>query len=212
MNSRAYLAIFLGTVMLAGPGISSGKDPRALLITVFETDDAQLARKLLGNTSATVAKGSGYHGAVRTYGTDGVRPPGSFQQVRVVEGQKAHFSTATRSLQPRLLWAEDRRRWLSPNVDLVEQESTSGFDVQAELRGRKVLLQLDRYSGESLPGDTDSRLRQNIRTTVFGSSGIWLDAGGSLALEEVPAVNRSYSLRHDYGKQTRLLIKVEPAL
>jgi len=211
MDVRAYLALFLGIALLAGSGICNGKDPRALLITVFETGDAELARKLLGSTSVAVGKKPGSHATVRTYGTDSVRPPGNVQQVRVIEGQKAHFSTTTRSPEARLLWAEDRRRGPLANVDLVTQQSRSGFDVQAELRGRKVLLQLDRYNGESPPGYTDSRVQQNISTTVFGSSGIWLDAGGSLALEEAPAVNRSYSLRHNYGKQTRLLIKVELA-
>lgn len=211
MDTRAYLALFLGAVLLAGTGFCNGKEPRALLITVFETDDAALAGKLLGSAAVTAANEPGYHGIVRTYGTDGVRPPESFQQVQVLEGQKAHFSTTTRSPEVRFLWAEETRRGVLPNIDLVTQVSSSGFDVQAELRGREVLLHLDRYDGQPQPGHTDSHMRQNIRTTVYGRTGVWLDAGGSLALGEVPAVNRTYSVRRNPGKQTRLLVKVELA-
>lgn len=212
MNARACLAVFLGTVLLAGPGICTGKDPRALLITVLQTDDAELARELLANTPAAVVNKPGYHASTSTYGTDSVRPPRGLQQVRVNEGQAAHFSTIYRFPEVRFLWAEDTRRGLLPNVDLVTQESKSGFDVQAELHGNEVLLQLNQYHGQSQSEYTTGHdLQQNIRTTVSGHLGGWLDAGGSLILDEGSPANRVYSLQHHNRELVRLLIKVELA-
>jgi hypothetical protein len=211
MDIRDCLAVILGAALIAGSGSCGGKDPRTLLISVFQTDDAELARGLLANTSAVVADESGYHATTRTYGTDSVRPPGSVQQVRVVEGQTAHFSTGYRSPEVRFLWAENTRRGLSPNVDLVTKEAISGFYVQAELHGKEVLLQLDRYNSQSQPEYTGHELQQNIRTVVYGHLGDWSDAGGSLALDKEPPVNQAYTLRHNNDEQTRLLVKVEVA-
>ena len=210
MNVRACLAVFLGAMLLAGPCICSGTPPRTLLISVFQTDDVELARGLLANTSV-VADESGYHATTRAYGTNSARPPGSVQQVRVVEGQTAHFSTGYRSPEVRFLWAEDTRRGLSPNVDLVTRETISGFYVQAELHGKKVLLKLDRYNSQPLPEYTDYDSHQNVRTTLYGHLGDWLDAGGSQALEKELPVNRVYSLQHNDEEQIRFLIKVELA-
>ena len=212
MNARACLAVFLGVVLLAGSGICAAKDPRVLLITVLQTDDVDLARELLANKSAAVVNKPGYHASTRTYGTNSVRPPRGLQQVRVNAGQAAHFSTSYRSPEVRFLWAEDRGRRLLPNVDLVTQESKSGFDVQAELHGNKVLLQLNQYNVQPQSGYTTGHdLQQNIRTTVSGHLGGWLDAGGSLILDEGSPANRVYSLQHNNGEQVRFLIKVELA-
>ena len=41
--------------------------------------------------------------------------------------------------------------------------------------------------------------------------GGWLDAGGSLALDKEPPVNRAYALRKHHEEETRLLVKVELA-
>ncbi|MDX2457124.1 MAG: hypothetical protein QNL87_06420 [Gammaproteobacteria bacterium] len=210
MNVRACLAVFLGAMLLAGPCICSGTPPRTLLISVFQTDDVELARELLANTSV-VTDESGYHTTTRAYGTNSARPPGSVQQVRVVEGQTAHFSTGYRSPEVRLLWAKDTRRGPSPNVDLVTKEAISGFYVQAELHGKEVLLQLDRYNSQSQPENTGHELQQNIRTAVYGPLGGWLDAGGSLVLDKEPPVNRAYALRKHHVEETRLLVKVELA-
>jgi hypothetical protein len=211
MNSRDCLAVIVGAALIAGSGICGGKDPRALLISVFQTDDVEVARGLLANTPAVVADESGYHATARTYSTDSVRSSGSVQQVRVVEGQTAHFSTVYRSPEVRFLWARDTSRGLSPNVDLVTKEAISGFNVQAELHGKEVLLQLDRYNSQPQPEYTGHELQQNIRTAVYGHLGSWLDAGGSLALDEESPVNRTYTLRHHNIEQTRLLVKVELA-
>ena len=209
MDVRARFAVFLAAILFAGSGTCGDKVPRTLLISVFQTDDAELARGLLANTSAVVADESGYRATTRTYGTDGVRPPESVQQVRVIEGQTAHFSTGYRSPEARFLWAEETRRGLSPNVGLATRETISGFYVQAELHGKEVLLQLDRYNSQPQPEHTDYDSQQNIRTTVSGHLGGWLDAGGSLALEEELPVNRGYLLQHNVEGETRFLIKVE---
>lgn len=211
MYSRKCLAVILAAALIAGSAICSGKGPRTLLISVFQTDDAELARGLLANTSAVVADESGYRATARTYSTDSVRSPGSVQQVRVVEGQTAHFSTGYRSPEVRLLWAEDTRRGPSPNVDLVTKEAISGFYVQAELHGKEVLLQLDRYNSQSQSENTGHELQQNIRTAVYGPLGGWLDAGGSLALDKETPVNHAYALRKHHVEETRLLVKVELA-
>ena len=211
MNVRACLAGFLGAALLAGPGIGGSADPRTLLITVLQTDNAALSRELLANAAVATGDGRGYHSAIRTYGTDSARLPGSYHQVRVIEGERAHFSVAYRSPEVRFLWAEDTRRGVLPNVGLVTQESSSGFYVQAELRGKGVLLQLDRYNGRSRSDYTGHDVQQSILTTVNGRLGDWLDAGGSLALDIEPPANRSYTLQHNNEGQTRLLVKVELA-
>ena len=209
MDVRIYPAVFLGAALIAGSGICGNADPQSLLITVFQTGDAELARELLANTAVARPDQPGYHATTRTYGTDRLRPAGSFQQVRVIEGKKAHYSTRYRSPEVRFLWAEESRRGLLPNVGLVTEESESGFYVQAELHGNEVQLQLDRYNGQSRPEYTDTGLKQNIRTTVYGNLGDWLDAGGSLALDEEGSVNRGYILPRNNEEQTRLLIRVE---
>ena len=209
MDVKACLAVFLGAVLLAAASVSSGKDRRTLLISVFQTDDLELARELLANTPAVESDESGYHTTVRTYGTDSARSPGNIQQVRVVEGQEARFSSGYSSPEARFLWAEETRRGLLPNVDLVKREAMSGFTVKAELQGKQVLLELDRYSSQPQHQYTDYDLQQNIHTTIYGQVGGWLDAGGSLPLEREPSANRVYSLQHDNDEQTRFLIKVE---
>ena len=211
MNVRACLAVFLGAALLAGPGIGGSADARTLLITVLQTDNAALCRELLANTAVAAVNDRGYHAAIRTYGTDSARLPGSYHQVRVIEGERAHFSVAYRSPEVRFLWAEDTRRGVLPNVGLVTQEASSGFYVQAELRGKGVSLQLDQYNGPSHPDYTGHGIQQSILTTVDGNLGDWLDAGGSLALDIAPTANRSYTLQHNNEGQTRLLVKVELA-
>jgi hypothetical protein len=82
--------------------------------------------------------------------------------------------------------------------------------VQAELHGKKVLLQLNQYHEQSQSEYTTGHdLQQNIRTTVSGHLGGWLDAGGSLILDEGSPANRVYSLQHNNREVVRLLIKVE---
>jgi hypothetical protein len=211
MSVRACLALFLGAALLAGPGIGGSAGPRTLLITVLQTDNAALSRELLANTAVAAVNDRGYHSAIRTYGTDSARLPGSYQQLQVIAGDRAHFSVAYRSPEVRFLWAEDTRRGVLPNVGLVTQESSSGFYVQAELHGKRVLLQLDRYNGLSQPDYTGHGVQQNILTTVHGNLGDWLDAGGSLPLDLESTANRSYILQHNHEGQTRLLVKVELA-
>lgn len=209
MDARIFIAVFLGAACLAGPGSSIAKDPHTLLITVLQTDDAGLARGLLAKTTAAGGIEHGYHATTTTYGTDSVRPPGSFQQVRVIEGQRALYSISYSSPQVRFLWAEESGRRLRSNVGVENHEIVSGFYVQAELQGNEVLLQLDRFNGQAQSDHDGHGLRQNIRTTINGPLGNWLDAGGSLLLEEDKSVNRSYFLPRRNEEHTRLLIKVE---
>jgi len=198
--------VFLGTLLLAGPVTCDATEPQVLLISVLQTDDAEYARGLLANTSAIEAD---HQTTVRSYGTDSLRQPEYIQQVRVIESQVAHISTVYRSPEVRLLWAKDGGSRIVPNVDLVTQESMSGFYVQAELQGNEVLLKLDVYSGKSKSERTGSGLNQNMRTTVYGHVGDWLDAGGSLLLGAEPAGNRVYTLQQVKEGQKRLLVKVE---
>ncbi|MGB5177506.1 MAG: hypothetical protein WBP44_02120 [Gammaproteobacteria bacterium] len=211
MDARFYVAVFLGAAFLAGPASSAGKDPQTLLITVLQTDDAGLARGLLANTAASGVAVPGYQTTTRIYGTDSVRPPRGFQQVRVIEGQRALYSTSSSSPEVRFLWAEDNGRRLLPNVGVDNRETESGFYVQADLQADEVLLQLDRFNGQSRRNSHGHGLRQNIRTTVNGRVGDWLDAGGSLLLDEDSPVNHSYYLPRRDEAHTRLLIKVELA-
>lgn len=210
MDVRAYLAVFFGAALLAGSGICSGADPQVLLISVLQTDDVELARTLLANSSAVEVKGPGFQTSTRNYGTDSLRSE-SIQQVQVIEGQAAHFSTIYRSQEVRFLWAKDTRRGVVPNVDLVAQESVSGFYAKAELQGNDVLLHMDQYNGQSWPEYSGYGLNQNVRTTVYGHLGDWLDAGGLLDLDLERPVNRVYTLQHKHEGQTRLLVKVELA-
>jgi hypothetical protein len=73
MNSRDCLAVIVGAALIAGSGICGGKDPRALLISVFQTDDVEVARGLLANTPAVVSVDYGYNATATTYITDSVR-------------------------------------------------------------------------------------------------------------------------------------------
>lgn len=209
MDARIFIAVFLGAAFIAGPGSSIAKDQHTLLITVLQTDDAGLARGLLANTTAVGRIEHGYHATTRTYGTDSVRPPGSFQQVLVIEGQRAVYSISYSSPQVRFLWAEENGRRLRSNVGVENHEIVSGFYVQAELQGNEVLLQLDRFNGQAQLDYDGHGLRQNIHTTINGPLGNWLDAGGSLLMEEDKSVNRSYYLPRRNEEYTRLLIKVE---
>lgn len=211
MDARIPIAVILAAALIAGPVSGAGKDKdlRSLLITVLQTDDAELSRGLLANTSAAGANGPGYHMTTRTYGTATVRQPSGFQQVRVIEGQRALYSIRYSSPEVRLLWVEDTSRGVQPNVGLVNRDIESGFYVQAELHGNKVLLQLDRYNGQAQPDYAGRGLFQDIRTTLEGPLGDWLDAGGSLVLEENNPDNHSYSLPRRNREYTRLLIKVE---
>ncbi|MGB5715923.1 MAG: hypothetical protein WBN81_02400 [Gammaproteobacteria bacterium] len=209
MDARIFIAVLLGAAFIAGPGSSIAKDQHTLLITVLQTDDAGLARGLLANTTDVGRIEHGYYAPARVYGTDSVRSPGSFQQVRVIEGQRAVYSSSYSSPQVRFLWAEESGRRLRSNVGVENHEIVSGFYVQAELQGNEVLLQLDRFNGQAQPDYDGHGLRQNIRTTINGPLGNWLDAGGSLLLEEDKSVNRSYYLPRRNEEHTRLLIKVE---
>jgi len=211
MDSRECLAIFLVAILLAGPGICAADDPRVLLVSMLQTDDAELARGLLASASSAVANESGLQMTTHLYGTHSLRPVEVVQQLRVIEGQAAHISIGDSWPEARFLWAENTKRRLSANVDLVWGESMSGFWVRAELQGNKVLLQLDRYSRQPHTENTGHELQQNIRTTVYGHLGDWLDAGGSLALDKELPVNRAYSLKRNDDVQTRYLVKVELA-
>jgi hypothetical protein len=211
MNVREWRAVFLCAVLLAGPGICGDASPRTLLISVLQTGDSEQARELLAGTSAAAVPESGYQTATRVYGTDSVRPPKGFLQLLVIEGQAAHISSVYRSTETRFLWAENTRRRPVETVDLVQEESMSGFDVRAELHGNDVLLKLDQYGGRTQSADSGKDSHQNIRTSIYGRLGSWLDAGGSLALDPGPPVNRSYSLQRNNDEKTRLLIKVELA-
>jgi hypothetical protein len=209
MNIRACLAIILGAVLLAGQGLCGGADKRTLMITVLQTDNAELARELLVNTSVSEVDDPRYHATTRTYSTDNIRPPRDLQQVLVIEGQSAYVSVGYRSPEVRFLWAEDTRRGVLPNVGLVTQESISGFYVQAELHGKEVVLQLDQYNGRLQPEYSGYGLNQSIRTSVNGNLGDWLDVGGSLDLDTGPTVNQTYYLKNNTPGHTRLLVKVE---
>lgn len=197
--------MFLGTLLLAGPVVCDAAEPQVLLISVLQTDDAEYARGLLANTSAIETD---HQITVRSYGTDSLRQPEYIQQVQVIEGRAAHISTVYRSPEVRFLWAKDTRSRVVPNVDLVTQESMSGFYVQAELQGKDVLLKLDAYSGRSRPERAGSELNQNMSTTVYGHVGDWLDAGGSLLMDG-PHENHAYTLQQKKEGQKRILVKVE---
>lgn len=211
MDARECLAIIFGAILFAGPGICGAADPHVLLISMLQTDDAALARELLANVPSDVVHESGLQMTTRLYTTDSLRPAEGVQQLQVIEGQAAHFSTTDRWPEARFLWGENSKRRLSTNIDLVWGGAMSGFWVRAELQGNKVLLQLDRYSQQSQIENTGHETQQNIRTTIYGHLGGWLDAGGSLALDKESPVNRAYSLKRTDAMQTRYLVKVELA-
>ena len=211
MKIRACRALCLGGLLLAGPVICAGADSNNLLISVLQTDDRELVRELLANAPGAAVNESAYQAAAGVYTTDSVRPSGNFQQVRVMEGTAAHLSTVSYFPEVQFLWAENTGRRLSTNVGLVERESESGFHVRAELQGNEVSLQLDLYNGQPRSEYDDYALPLNIRTAVYGQLGEWLDAGGSLALEDASPVHRSYTLQRKDPAKTRLLIKVEMA-
>lgn len=211
MKIRECRALFLVALLLAGPVICAGKDSSNLLISVLQTDDPGLARKLLANAPDTAVNTSALQTTASVYSTDSVRQSGEFQQVRVTAGQTAHLSSVSRFPEARFLWAENSGRRLSTNVGLVGRESESGFYVRAELQGNGVSLQLHQYSGQTRSEYADYGSLRNIRTTVQGHPGDWLDAGGSLALEDELSAGRGYTLQRRDRTKTRLLIKVEVA-
>jgi hypothetical protein len=180
-----------------------------LQISVLQTGDAEQARELLASAAVAAGHQSGLQAATRRYGTQGVRPPEGFQQLLVVEGETAHISSVSQTTGAEFLSAEITRRGPVPYVDLVQKEFMSGFDVRAELHGNEVLLHLDQYDAQPLSGDAGNGLHRNIRTSVYGVLGSWLDAGGTLRLDSDPVVSRSYTLRRTNGERTRVLIKVE---
>lgn len=209
MKVRECHALFLGALLLASPVFCAAADSNNLLISVFQTADRELARELLANVQGAVGHESAYQAPANIYSTDSVRPLRGFRQVRVIEGQTAQLSTVTHFPEVRFLWAEDRGRRLSANVGLVERESESGFTVHAELQGDEVSLQLDLYNGQQRPGYEDNAASMNMRTAVSGHLGDWLDAGGSLLLDDAWPTHHTYTLQRTDRTKTRILIKVE---
>jgi len=209
MNINSKMAMIISACLYAGACMSSTAIPQVLMITVLQTDDAELARQLLDNESATVAREYGQLPVTRTYGTESVHQPGDYLQVRVVDGHSAHISIGYRTPEVRLLWAEDTNRQVVPNVDLATGESRSGIIVQPELHGNEVLLKLEQYNDQVHSQYSAYGFNQNIRTVVVGSIGSWLDAGGTLELDNPGSANNTYIVQHNNAGASRLLIKVD---
>jgi len=211
MKIRKCHTRFLGALLLASPVFCAAADSNNLLISVFQTADRELASELLTNIQGAAGHETAYQAPANIYSTDSVRPLRGFRQVRVIEGQTAQLSTVSHYPEVRFLWAEDTGRRLSANVGLVERESESGFTVRADLQGDEVSLQLDLYNGQYRPGYADNTSSMNMRTAVSGHLGDWLDAGGSLLLDDAWTAHRAYTLQRTDRTKTRILIKVEMA-
>ena len=188
------------------PAVKPERPPQRLLITVVYTDDAAEVRELL---EPDASGGT----LVRRWGTRRPRGQDNSVQVQVLEGRTAFVHLGQTIPDVQLLGVEGRHRRPVPYVRLVSREYNQGFYVQAELAGNNVVLNLYRYSDMPRTESVLSSTRQELRTTVSGRIGQWLDAGGALDISrdrsEPSAAVRTYSVWHGDEDATRLLIRAE---
>jgi hypothetical protein len=217
MIIRNWMPWLAGLVLFADAGIGTaaeaagvkpGRSSQQLMITVLRTTDAAEALGLLnpGNAGET---------PVHYWGTRRRHEPGRSAQVQVLEGETAFVHLAQTVPDVQLLGVEVRRRRPVPYVRPVDREYRLGFLVQAELAGDKVVLKLNYYNDMPRAESSASSTGQEVRTTVSGHIGQWLDAGGSLDLSRdeggAAGAARTYSVRHSHEDAARVLVRVELA-
>jgi hypothetical protein len=187
-----FTLAFPGTV-LAGAGT-----PHNLLVTVLQTADMDAVRALLSPGTGTDRLPATVYGNRRFPGNDSTR------QLRVLEGHTAFIHVGHTEPEVRLLWVEADADYPLPNIDFLNRERASGLSISAELAGDRITLQVQYF-------DQASPATQNLATRVSGRIGQWLDLGGSLVPEEVPAGVTTYSIANDHHGRMRILVKVELA-
>jgi len=210
MNFRQYLAVFVGLSLLCGARVVVASDLQNLLISVIQTSTVAEARELLAEKPDTTGgTGHGHRPLPRVWSTHPRRQPGSFQQVRVLEGRSAFISVGRSEPEVRLLWVEQTGNGPVPNIGFSSRESRAGFFVKAELEAGEVVLQLDRYNDLSQTEYTFDKPSQAVRTTLSGRPGEWLDVGGSMELPGPVHGSRTYSVIHSDEGRFRVLVRVE---
>lgn len=199
-------------VAAESPAAKLKPSTKRLLITVVQTADVVVVRELLESDSDGGIP-------VRRWGTRHLRGLDNSVQVQALAGQPALVRLSQSVPDVQILGVEvGRGHWHRRPVPYVRLDSrvySQGFYVQADLAGKSVVLKLHYYSDMPRADSSMSSTGQEIRTSVFGRVGQWLDAGGSLDLSrgdnESSVAGRNYSAWRGDRDATRLLIKVELA-
>lgn len=205
------MALFASAAFLAVAGSSTARPerpPQLLLITVVQTADAARVHELLD---------SGTAGGIPVRRRSTRRPHGQDYsvQVQVLEGRKAFVHLRRTVPDVELVGVEGRHghRRPVPYVRPVIREYGEGFYVEAELAGNDVVLDLYGYSDMPWANTAPGIAGLELKTTVSGRIGQWLDAGGSLDISRdqgVPSTAvRTYSARQIDRDAARLLIRAE---
>jgi len=177
------------------------------LITVLRSSDPLEVDDLLGRQRFSAD--AGLHDLQRNYRTGYGKHRHGRWQVVVSEGQTAFVATGSMEPQLQIPWIELTRRGPVPQASLVAQARMQGIYVQARRLRDKVELQFCQFSDPAAPASLPGSPGADLCTVLRGKPGHWLDAGGNLILESIPAATRDYHVRHSDPRRSRLLLRVD---
>lgn len=198
-------AMFL--LLCCGDAFGGATAAEQFLITVLQSHDPVEVLALLGVPPSP--GGAGLAGPRRHLRTTGYRQyRHAYWQVVASEGQAAILSTAELTPQAGMPWAGLTRQGPVPYVGLAVREGARGLYVRARRLGDEVELQIRQFSDPGAPGGLPGS-GAGLATVLHGRTGRWLDAGGNLVLENMPATTRGYGVRHGDLRHSRLLVRVD---
>lgn len=203
MMKRLLRVLLLFALVFPEAALADPGNPRNLLVTVLQTADVNEVRALL-SLQVNAANTGAERLPVTVYSGRRYPDKNSSRQLQVLEGRTAFIHVGYAEPEVQLLWIEADGDHPLPNIGLASRERINGFTVTAELAGERVILEVQHY-------DESSQAIQELATTVSGRIGQWLDLGGSLVLEEIPAGVQTYSVSNGRNGQMRVLVKVELA-
>ena len=206
MTARSLSGAML-LLLCCGGAFGSATAAEQFLITVLQSHDPVEVRALLGALPSP--GGTDLAGPRRQLRTTGYRQYRHARwQVVASEGQAAFLSTLELTPQAGMPWARLTRQGPVPYIGLAAREGARGLYLQARRLGDEVELQIRQFSDPVAPGGL-SGSGAGLGTVLHGRTGRWLDAGGDLVLERMPATTRGYGVRHGDPRRSRLLVRVD---
>lgn len=198
------MSAMLCGVMLWGvvPAVSA----ESYLVTVLRTSDAQ---EMAGLNAPRRSSGDASRAIQRRYGTSLRQRHVARWQVVVSDNQPGFVAIDSVAYGIQDPWITRGRHGAVPHVRLEQDARSQGILVQAHRHGNEVEVRLSQSSGNAGSAGASAFIGASLSTVLRGSPGQWLDAGGTLMADDVPAGMRRYQVRHNDPRHFRLLVRVD---